>query len=727
MSLAAATTAAATWLLHVLRALAGTLVLLLLSRRQLLQPLERFVHLLLRLLLLATLHLLVLVPHLVGFQLEQVGKVLGVRLLLSAATAATAAAHAHLHVTVDGFSAFEHLQRALFRREGLLGVSLRELLLGALHFFRGLVEVFGDDLEQRIGLRDARAIHPPRQFVDLFAQATLPQVNRGDVLAERRRRRLLPVTFGLEGRRDNVPLLLRERPRILPATAAAATCLLVLAVVATKRTDRHEVDVRRRLLATPGAGTVSGARVIRHDVTRLQTQFLEEERVTGDEILRPGSAAVIQDERFLGLAVDRVHQLHLANAEVIGCLDLDEHFLDVRRPDVTPRLPDRDRGRHVVQRIDDVFDGACDAGSILGGELDAIEAVLAHHELAHQGRVVAPLHRNRRIPFKDQASGPHRHRCANADPYARATHRGDVAAILDPLHVETRVGRIAEFEVDLPHGGQVLHRELEDAGADAAALDVVLDVRVEVEEPRRETRRIRPDTHRDPFPIGIQAPSRDDFDELAIESIEARGDLEVGALGHGGVPGLDADRVRRNLRRFLPRSRNERCPVAEVVGAKHERTHAEEGDTRQHHPGAADPRPFNGHAVSVGAQAPHGVVDESAGEPAAAIFGRRGVGGGFHRAHQGAVERGNPLLGVQSHLSVGEPTGNRPHDPSRAHGDHDQRYQDPGPGDARFTEAGPIHRDGRYPQGRDGQSEQDTESDQHVPQTPATTNQLDDS
>jgi hypothetical protein len=98
-----------------LRPLACPLVLLLLARSQLLELLECLVELLLRLLLLTALHLLVLVAKLVRLQLEQVGKIFCVGLLLPTAATSTTA-HADLDVAVHRLGALQHLQRALFRR-----------------------------------------------------------------------------------------------------------------------------------------------------------------------------------------------------------------------------------------------------------------------------------------------------------------------------------------------------------------------------------------------------------------------------------------------------------------------------------------------------------------------------------------------------------------------------------------------------------------------------------
>ncbi|HXS31816.1 MAG TPA: hypothetical protein VN755_13345, partial [Steroidobacteraceae bacterium] len=274
LTLATSATAAATLLLHVLGALTGALIFLLLPGRELLQPLQRFINLLLRLLLFPALNLLVLVPHLVGLELEEIGKILGVG-RTTAATTTAATAHADLHIAIDRLGALEVLQRALLRRERLLRVALGELLFSSLHLLGCLLQVLRDHLEQCVSLRNRRPIHASRQFINLLAQPTLAQVNGRHVFAERARLSLFAVAFGLECRRHDIALLLGERARVLAATATTSTAsLLVLPVITAERADGHEVDVGRCLLSPLGAPAIRGAREIGNHVARLQAEFL---------------------------------------------------------------------------------------------------------------------------------------------------------------------------------------------------------------------------------------------------------------------------------------------------------------------------------------------------------------------------------------------------------------------------------------------------------------------
>ncbi len=117
--------------------------------------------------------------------------------------------------------------------------------------------------------------------------------------------------------------------------------------------------------------------------------------MTGDKVFLSRSGTVIQHERLFGLAVHRIHEFNFADAEVVSRFDLDEHLFNVGWLDIATWFLDRDRRRHVVERVHDVFDGSRDFRSVFRGQLDAIEAVFAHHELTDERRVVGALHRHR--------------------------------------------------------------------------------------------------------------------------------------------------------------------------------------------------------------------------------------------------------------------------------------------------------------------------------------------
>ena len=97
--------------LQVGRTATHALVFLLLPTGQLLQPLERRVDLLIDSLLLPALHTLVLVLHLVQFQLEQVREIFDVR--VPTAPTATLLPPTHLHIAESRLRTLQMLQRPL--------------------------------------------------------------------------------------------------------------------------------------------------------------------------------------------------------------------------------------------------------------------------------------------------------------------------------------------------------------------------------------------------------------------------------------------------------------------------------------------------------------------------------------------------------------------------------------------------------------------------------------
>ena len=260
--------AAAAALLAGLRPPSLPLGFLLLAPRQLLQLLEQLVELLVGLLLLRALRRLVLVGHLVELELEQVGQVLGHRALPTATAATLLAAHLHLRLVLF-FGLLQDLQRLLLGLERALRIGLLQLRLGVLHLRHRLRQKIGDLLERRILLHET-AVHPREQAVDLIAQLRLRQREHDRVLAQLVGRHRLAIAIDVEGRRDDLALLLRERADLSAAAAAAAAgarIRLGAAELLPQRTDLQEVDVARLPLAAAGV-VVGGARVVGHEVAR---------------------------------------------------------------------------------------------------------------------------------------------------------------------------------------------------------------------------------------------------------------------------------------------------------------------------------------------------------------------------------------------------------------------------------------------------------------------------
>src|SRR5690606_30134208 len=96
-------------------------------------------------------------------------------------------------------------------------------------------------------------LHLSDQLVDLIAQPALRQRDEHGVLAELRLIELLPVALEVERCRDDLPLLLGERKRLIAATTSAAAGhaaghALRPPELLAERANLDEVDVARRRL-----------------------------------------------------------------------------------------------------------------------------------------------------------------------------------------------------------------------------------------------------------------------------------------------------------------------------------------------------------------------------------------------------------------------------------------------------------------------------------------------
>ena len=196
---------------------------LLLPPRELLQLLHQLVELLIGLLLRCLLARLVLIRHLVELHLEQVGEILRHRAAAPASAAALLALHLHLHL-VFFFGLLEELQRLLLGRRarppGLTACSFDSaFFISATACGRSSATFLNAG-----SCCDEPAVHPRDQPVDLIAQPRLRQRDHRGVLAQLVGRHLLAVALHVEGRGDDLPLLLRQRADLaLPTAATAAT------------------------------------------------------------------------------------------------------------------------------------------------------------------------------------------------------------------------------------------------------------------------------------------------------------------------------------------------------------------------------------------------------------------------------------------------------------------------------------------------------------------------
>ena len=161
----------------------------------------------------------------VQLQLEQVGQVFG-GILSAAPTAATTLLLLDTHLVVGLFRPLQMLKGALLGRKRGVDVLLLQRGLRRGHLYRGPRQDFQNGAERRIGRHDA-AVHPTQQRIDLFAQPTLRERQKDEVLAILVFGERVPITHHVEGGRNDLPLGFRERPGVTAAaTATTATAAL---------------------------------------------------------------------------------------------------------------------------------------------------------------------------------------------------------------------------------------------------------------------------------------------------------------------------------------------------------------------------------------------------------------------------------------------------------------------------------------------------------------------
>ena len=329
---------------------AHALVFLLLAPGKLLQLLQRGVQLLIDLLLLTALNALVLVLHLVQLELEEIGEVLGVGSLTAAASTTSLA---HLYLTEGGLGSLQMLQGPLRRRQGFTSPPGTEFFLGREHLFGSRRKLLDDLREPGVRLHHTAILNPPNYGLYPLAQATLRKRKSRHVFLILLIRILVAIANHLEGRCDNLPLLLGKLTIQALTTPTSSPALIRLAVVATKRPDAHEIDVGRDRPPASDPVVVRHLGVVRDQITRLETQLLEVEGVCGRHLLgAPGP--VEQIERIFRIAVHRIDQLQRPQAVIVLCTDLDEHLFDRRNLDIPPGFLEPNRRRLVVERIDEI-------------------------------------------------------------------------------------------------------------------------------------------------------------------------------------------------------------------------------------------------------------------------------------------------------------------------------------------------------------------------------------
>ena len=200
--------------------------------------------------------------------------------------------------------------------------------------------------------------------------------------------------------------------------------------------------------------------------------------------------ATEQVHRFLGATVDRVEHLQLLHPEVVVGLHFGEDFFDRARRGVAARFVEVHGRTDVGQHVDRVLRRRVDLFRVRTLELNLVEALRVHGEVAGQ-RAVGFLRERRRLVFVQQhPAARRRHRRRDLEVHLGAFDRGDVAARINGARLQPGVRGEVIFEHQLVDGRQVEHVHLEARRFDAIRHDVVLGRLFDVEQHALERGRV---------------------------------------------------------------------------------------------------------------------------------------------------------------------------------------------------------------------------------------------
>ena len=557
------------------RAPALPLEFLLLATRQLLQLLGQRVDLLFGLAALGPRRRLVLVGHLVHFELEQVRQVFRDRSGLSpAAPAARLPAGLHLRLVLF-FGLLQVLQCLLLGGHRAVRAPHLQLGFGGFHFGGCERQHLGDLLEGRVG-GDQAGVHAAHEPFDLLAQAPLRQRQHDRALAQLLGREPFLFAQHVERAGDDLALLLRQRTHVRATTTAPAAASAGLRgrrlELLAKRPHAQEVHVARGLLAAARV-VVVGARVVGHGVARLHAEFFEIERVAGGDLFEARGAAV-EGHRLLGAAVHRVDQFETAHAEVVVGAGLDHELLHRRGRGVAAGLGNRHGGRHVREHVDHVLRRGGDHRAVGPLQADAVEAVLVGHEHAGERALGPDREWHLRGLVQRELAGGRGHGRRDRDDHLGAGEHRDVAGVFDDAWFEAGVGGEAVFEVDALRVGQIHDVEREGAGSHTRGLGHELELRVQVEDHAFERAGVALD-HRHALERGGVALAHQQHRVVGGEAAQRGGEELVGAARHCAGAGRERDAIRRRrLETRRPRE-HRRQALTQVGGPEREHRQGE--------------------------------------------------------------------------------------------------------------------------------------------------------
>ncbi len=530
-------------------AAANAFVLLLLAAGQLRQPLEYFIHFVVRGGTLLLFHRLVLVSEFVHLQFEEARQILRLYRWGAAATTTTATlSKGDLDVTEHGVRALQVGQRLLFAGEGVFGLAGHQQLFGNRHLDETRIEVVHDFGKLRARPNSA-VPEAPGERLDLFPQAPLGQTDGGDGFGNRAGGHSLAVPENLEGGHHDL-LLAHAQGAVepIPGASASARHGVPLPEGSVKRLDRDEEHVGRGFRAGP----VPRHRIVGDEVSRNEVVFLEEQRVSRLDLL-PGSSGRQHLAGFFP-SVDGNPHLEPPDRIVVFGQHFDEYLFYRICLAVPSRPHESHDGRHVLENFDQVVPGRGSQVFVRPGERDPVRPRLGEREgrgqhfRARPGwRFLRPpglegdFHRSRLQP---QDAGRRRDRGDHFQFHHGAGHGGDVPSVLDFPRAEAGVVRITVGKPDLRHVGDILDLDPKRRREHPVRVDVIVR---RVRNPEQEMPKgavLGIGQHRDRFPNRRSLDAGPEVHPRGGEPFEPGLDPAIRVARHRRIPRLHMYPVR---------------------------------------------------------------------------------------------------------------------------------------------------------------------------------------
>src|SRR5579872_1996020 len=349
---------------------------LLLAASQLFQLLHRVIDLLL--LFIGARRLLRFVLVLLGIQLqvEKVRQIAAGILSAASATAATLAA-GYLNVAERRHGARKVLKRLVLGLQRVRPLLVFQLVRRRSHFSRGRFHFLGEALEILIFRRELASRGALGHRLGLIFQLGL---HFGQILGVFGvGLSVLAATIEVMRRRDNLLLALGDLAGIvlLPAAATAASATLLrlrkVALIGLRLDKRNVADRLRASVIRRG--------IHRDDIARNQLEVFEAENHLA--FGRRGSLSVQKRNHLLGLAVDRVMQVHGLQREIVRARNGNGDFLNGTHLRVRSGMRDLHRRRFIHLGFDEVIlRNANILSAFFGGEV--IGSVLLDRDLGRQ-------------------------------------------------------------------------------------------------------------------------------------------------------------------------------------------------------------------------------------------------------------------------------------------------------------------------------------------------------